>query len=185
MNLNRVTGYLFVSLLFILGSTWTWANRLPEVNAAEAANIAQPHANFAAPEFALSSVTRESFDLNALKGKVVVVNFWASWCPPCRAEMPAIDQVYRARKDAGLVVLAVDQMEDAATVKAFGERLNLSFPLLLDADGAVSIRYQVRALPTTFFADRRGIIRDVVVGGPMSRELIEGKVNPLLAESAN
>ncbi len=187
-SVNRWQGrrtYVWVLIVFLLGAAWTWVNRLPEVSAANAAQIAAPHANFAAPPFALRAVTGETFDLNALKGKVVVVNFWATWCPPCRAEMPAIDQVYRANQDAGLVVLAVDQLEDAASVKAFGAQLNLSFPLLLDSDGAVGVRYQVRALPTTFFVDRRGIIRDVVVGGPMSREFIEGKVSALLAEKAD
>ena len=175
----------FVAIAFMLGAAWTWVNRLPEVSSTDAARIAAPHANFAAPPLSLLAVTGETFDLSALKGKVVMINFWATWCPPCRAEMPAIDAVYRANRDAGLVVLAVDQMEDSASVKQFGAQLNLSFPLLLDSDGAVGVRYQVRALPTTFFVDRRGIIRDVVVGGPMSRELIEGKVSNLLAENGD
>ena len=179
---NKLFLGILLVLITVLGAAWTWANRLPEVNPADAARIEAPHANFAAPPFTWSDETDETFDLNALRGKVVLINFWATWCPPCRAEMPAIDTVYRAKKEAGLVVLAVNQRETAAYVKAFGDQFNLSFPLILDTDGAIGVRYQVRALPTTFFVDRRGIIRDVFVGGQMTRELIEGKVNPLLAE---
>ncbi len=160
-----------------------WANRLPEAAPDDAAFVVAPRPNFAAPLFALSDLSGQQFDLNALKGKVVVVNFWATWCPPCRAEMPEIDKAYRAYQDAGVVVLAVDQMEDTATVKAFGEQLQLSFPLLLDADGAVAARYQVRALPTTFFIDARGITREVVYGGSLTRQTLEDRLKPLLAEA--
>jgi len=187
-NMNLLQGrrlYNVVALAFLIGAAWTWANRLPDAPTADAARIAAPQKNFATPPFTLTSTDGEGFDLTALKGKVVLVNFWATWCPPCRAEMPAIDAVYRAQKDAGLVVLAVNLQEDAALVKAFGRQFSLSFPLLLDADGAVSVRYQIRALPTTFFVDRRGIIRDLTIGGPMSRELIEGKLAPLLEEKVN
>ncbi len=168
----RKRAYTLLAFIFLLGGAWTWTNRLPDVNPADAARVQAPHKNFAAPLFTLQSVN----------GQVVVVNFRAPWCPPCRAEMPALDQVYRAKKNIGLIVLEVDQREDPKSVAAFGNQLNLSLPLLLDADGAISVLYGIRALPTTFFVDRRGIIRDVVVGGPMSRELIESKVNPLLAE---
>ncbi len=181
MLLQGRRAHLFTLIVFLLGAAWTWVNRLPEVDRAPFARIAAPHADFAAPPLALSAVTGETFELGALKGKVVLINFWATWCPPCRAEMPALEAVHRAYRDAGLVVLAVDQMEDAASVQAFGAQLNLSYPLLLDPDGTANRRYQVRALPTTFFVDREGIIRDVTVGGPMSRELIMSKVSTLLA----
>ncbi len=173
--------YLWVALLFLIGAAWTWANRLPEANVSNAAALAAPHANFAAPSFTLTSTTGDKVDLAALKGQVVVVNFWASWGPPCRAEMPALDQVYQAKKEAGLRVLAVNQQEDASSVQAFGQQLGLSFPLLLDTDGAVNVRYQVHALPSTFIVDRRGIIRDTVIG-PLTREGLEAQVNALLAE---
>lgn len=174
--------YLLIALFIAFGVAWTWFNRLPEVNASDAARTVAPHTNFIAPAFTLQSVAGEMYDLNALKGKVILVNFWASWCPPCRAEMPAIDTAYRANKDAGFVVLAVDQQEDPRVVKAFGEKYNLTFPLLLDRDGAVNVLYGVSALPTSYFVDRRGVIRDMMIGGSMSSEFIEGKIKPLLEE---
>ncbi len=172
--------YAFIAVIIALGAMWTWFNRLPEVAATP--TLAQPHTGFAAPNFALASTMAETFTLANLKGKVVLVNFWATWCPPCRAEMPAIDAAYRANKDAGFVVLAVDQMESAEVVNAFGAKYNLSFPLLLDRDGAINRQYLVSALPTSFFIDRRGVIRDMMIGGSMSREFIEGKVKTLLGE---
>lgn len=172
--------YVVVAFVIALGAVWTWVNRLPEITATP--TLAQPHTGFAAPNFALTSTAGESFTLADLKGKVVLVNFWATWCPPCRAEMPAIDAAYRANKDAGFVVLAVDQMESADVVNAFGAKYNLSFPLLLDADGDINRQYLVSALPTSFFVDRKGVIRDLMIGGSMSREFIEGKIKSLLEE---
>ena len=179
-NLTGVRLYLAVALVIALGAAWTWFNRLPEIAATP--TLAQPHTGFAAPGFTLTSTQGESFTLAELKGKVVLVNFWATWCPPCRAEMPALDAAYRAHKDAGFVVLAVDQMESAELVNAFGAKYNLSFPLLLDGDGAINRQYLVSALPTSFFVDRRGVIRDMMIGGSMSREFIEGKIKTLLEE---
>ncbi len=173
--------YWMVVFLFVLGAGWTWANRLPDANLSAVSTLAAPHANFAAPPFTLASTRGDKMDLGALKGQVIVVNFWATWCPPCRAEMPALDQVYRTKQEAGLRVLAVNQQEAAASVQSFGQQLGLSFPLLLDPDGSVNVRYQVRALPSTFIIDRRGIIRQVVVG-PLTREGLEAQVNALLAE---
>ena len=172
--------YVFIALVIGLGAAWTWFNRLPEIAATPA--LAQPHTGFAAPNFALTSTQGESFTIANLKGKVVLINFWATWCPPCRAEMPAIDAAYRVNKDAGFVVLAVDQMESADVVNAFGAKYNLSFPLLLDGNGAINRQYLVSALPTSFFVDRNGVIRDMMIGGSMSREFIEGKIKPLLEE---
>ncbi len=176
--------YLVVALIFILGATWTWMNRVPETNAASRSLVVAPHADFTAPPFALESITGDRLDLGSFKGKVVLVNFWATWCPPCRAEMPAVDQIYRAERDVGLVVLAVNQQEDAPVVRPFATQLNLAFPILLDPDGAVNNRYDVRALPTSFFIDRKGIIRDVVIG-PVSKEQINSKIQPLLAEGGD
>lgn len=175
--------YLLIGFIVALGALWTWANRLPEIAATPA--IAQPHTGFAAPNFTLTSTAGKTFTLADLKGKVVLVNFWATWCPPCRAEMPALDVAYRAYRDAGFVVLAVDQMEGADVVNAFGAKYNLSFPLLLDSDGNINRQYQISALPTSFFVDRKGVIRDMMIGGSMSREFIESKIKPLLAEKGD
>jgi thiol-disulfide isomerase/thioredoxin len=114
-----------------------------------------------------------------------MINLWASWCPPCRAEMPAIEKVYQAYKDRGLVVLAVNTtfQDNEADAAAFVREFGLTFLIPLDRDGSVSKRYQLRGLPSTFFVDRNGIIRSVVIGGPMSEALIQSNVEGLLKET--
>jgi cytochrome c biogenesis protein CcmG/thiol:disulfide interchange protein DsbE len=114
----------------------------------------------------------------------VLINIWTSWCPPCRAEMPALQQVYEAYRDQGFEILAVnatnqDSQQDAV---GFAQELGLTFPILLDSTGEVSNLYQLRSLPTSFFVDSRGIIHEVVIGGPMSEALLRTRVQQLLEE---
>ena len=99
--------------------------------------------------------------LSDFRGKTVVLNFWASWCPPCRAEMPEFQALWERRGPSGpddLVVLAVDFLpEDSVAAAAnFAREFGLTFPVLFDADGSVARRYRVRGFPATFFIDRRG-----------------------------
>lgn len=133
-------------------------------------------------DWTLPTTTGRMLSLNQFFGQVVLVNFWATWCGPCRIEMPALQRVYDAHREHGLVVLGVDYGEDLESVVSYGREVGVSFPLLLDRDSAVGQRYRIQGLPTTIFVDRQGIIRDMVLGGPMSENYIELKVLPLLDE---
>jgi cytochrome c biogenesis protein CcmG/thiol:disulfide interchange protein DsbE len=176
--------WIFTLAVLALGMAWTFQSRVPAA-AAGTGQIASPREGFPAPDFTLPALGGGDIRLADQAGQVVIINLWASWCPPCRAEMPAIEQVYVANRDRGLVVLAVNSTyqdnEDSAA--RFAQDLGLTFPILFDRDGAVSRRYRLRALPTTFFVDRRGLIRSVVVGGPMSPAVLQSQVEPLLAEA--
>lgn len=168
----------------VLGGGWIWFSAVP-ATATTGGLIPSPYAGFPAPDFTLDTLDGDRLTLSDLRGQVVMVNLWTSWCPPCRAEMPAIDKVYRENKERGLVVLAVNSTyQDSETAAAaFAQEYSLTFPVLLDRDGTVSRRYRLQALPTTYFIDRQGVIRSVVPGGPMSEALIRSKVEDLLAEA--
>lgn len=168
----------------VIGFFWIWLSAAP-ASATTGGLIPSPREGFPAPDFTLDTLTGDQITLSDLRGMVVVVNLWTSWCPPCRAEMPAIENVYQANKERGLEVLAVNStyQDSETSAAAFVQELGLTFPILLDRDGSVSNRYQLRALPTTYFIDRQGTIRSVVPGGPMSESLIQSKIADLLAEA--
>ncbi|MDR0451694.1 MAG: TlpA family protein disulfide reductase [Treponema sp.] len=109
-------------------------------------------------DFSLKLVDGKTVTLSALKGKVVFLNFWATWCPPCRAEMPSMEILYRRFRDQGLELLAVDLMENGKAVSDFLSDNKLSFPAALDSNGRVGSDYGIQAIPATFIVDRDGKI---------------------------
>jgi cytochrome c biogenesis protein CcmG/thiol:disulfide interchange protein DsbE len=143
----------------------------------------KPLPNHPAPDFVLQSLTGETVRLADLRGEVVLVNIWASWCGPCRAEMPMIEAVHQRYAEQGLRVLAVNQAEQPQVVQQFLQKHGLSFGALLDRDSAVSYQYHARALPASFFIDRNGIIRTVYYG-QLSNSVLNGTLEQLLAEGA-
>jgi peroxiredoxin len=187
MNWDRKIAWRgLMALLLVLGILWIALSRVPGEDAlARTDRPPAPQAGFAAPDFTLETRNGETISLSALRGQVVLVNFWATWCPPCRAEMPAIQHVYERYQDQGFTVLAVDVGEADAQVAAFADEQGLTFPILLDRDTSVSHRYQVRAMPSTFFIDRSGVVHEVTLGGPMTEAFIESQVTGLLAEGGD
>lgn len=169
--------------VFLLGVLWIWQSAVPAA-ATTGGLVPSPREGFPAPDFTLPTLDGDEVTLSDLRGRVVIINLWTAWCPPCREEMPAIDQVYGQYREQGLVVLGLNStfQDDEQTAAAFVQELGLTFPILLDRTGAVSRRYQLQALPTTYFVDRQGIIRSVVLGGPMAPSTIESKIVDLLAE---
>lgn len=125
----------------------------------------QPITGHYPPDFTLSTLEGKPVKLNDLRGKPVWVNFWATWCPPCRAEMPEMKQKYAQLKDKGLVILGVDMSEDPATVRQFTEGNGYDWTFLLDPGGQAASQYYVSGIPTHLFIGRDGIIKAVQVGG--------------------
>lgn len=117
-----------------------------------------------APDFTLATSNNQPLTLSTLKGQVVLINFWATWCIPCKLEMPAIQARYDVLKGQGFTVLAVDDSEAAAAVQSFTGSLSLNFPILLDPGAAINQLYRVRGYPTSFFVDRQGRIATEQVG---------------------
>ena len=120
-----------------------------------------------APTLKLKDLDGNSRDLAQLKGKVVLINFWATWCPPCRREMPSMERLSQALAGEAFAVLAVDVGEDADTITTFTSQLDttLNFPILLDTRSRVMQAWKVAGLPTTFLIDQQGRIVASAVGG--------------------
>ncbi|MGD8813576.1 MAG: TlpA disulfide reductase family protein [Anaerolineales bacterium] len=169
--------------VFVLCATWIGLSSLTSVDE-RSADRAVPRQGFAAPDFTLEALHGGEITLSDLRGKAVILNLWASWCLPCRAEMPAIQRVYEKHRDRGLEILAIHAtyQDTRASAQAFIDEHDLTFPILLDTTGEVASLYHLRALPTTFFIDRQGIIQQVIVGGPMSEATLHVAVDILLDE---
>lgn len=132
-----------------------------------------------AGDFSLPDQTGKLHTLSGHKGRVVMVRFWADWCPNCKEEMPRIDGVYRNLKEKGFVVLGVNVKQGEEAVAAFIKENSISFPTPMDKDAATAKRYGVVGLPTTFIVDKDGKIREKVMGD-MTKEDVERLVMPLL-----
>ncbi len=134
-----------------------------------------------APNFSLRDMDENVHSLRDYRGKVVMINFWATWCPPCRREMPSMERLYQRLKDQGFIVLAVNQWESPDHVFAYTGQLEVdpSFPILFDRDSDISVAYGVKGLPTTYLLDGEGKIRYRAIGGrefdhPQVEEIIRG-----------
>lgn len=132
-----------------------------------------------APNFQFQNPEGQATSLSDLRGKPVLVNFWATWCSPCRMEMPYLQQIYEEWQERGLVVLAINIGESADKVTNFVESYSISFPVLLDTNQDAALCYNIQYIPTTFFIDRDGIIQYIEVGAFQSKEEIESSLSKL------
>ncbi len=138
-----------------------------------------------APDFQLDNLEGVSVSLRDFRGKPVLLNFWATWCPHCRAERPLIQEIYDGWRERGLVVLTVDLIgtgkdETPDNLKNFMQVNNYSFPVLLDTGGEIRKKYDITATPTNFLIDADGIIREKVIGPFPSKAQMEASLNSLM-----
>ena len=132
-----------------------------------------------APDFQFQSPDGQATSLSDLRGKPVLINFWATWCSPCVYEMPYIQQIYDEWQEKGLVLLAINIGESSSKVKGFLQSHGFSLPVLLDTEGKIAGQYGIRPIPTSFFIDKDGIIQDVKVGPFQSTAEIESSLSKL------
>ncbi len=133
------------------------------------------HRNQLAPDFTLRDQQGNAVSLSEYRGRKVIVNFWASWCPPCKAEMPHMQRFYEKYGSDDIVLLSVNLTsleKSSAAASHFADKKGISFPIALDEDGAVLDLYNVRAYPTTYVLDERGVTQDIIVG-PMTIDFME------------
>ena len=190
-------------LIVIVGGLWYWESRgggvsrivddprygVVELPAAKnpTGRPPAPQVGRAAPDFLLETAGGDTLRLSDLQGRPVVLNFWATWCPPCRQEMPELVAAYAEHEQAGLVIVGVDLQEADGPVQRFAEEFGIRFPLVIDRDGEVADAWRlggpVEGIPTSYFVDETGVIRDLYYG-PMTGEILEERLAELLAGEA-
>ncbi len=170
---NKILAILFVATVIMLlalstsGDGFFHRRKVPESDKMDLftrLRIQKFEEPVVAPDFTLNDLKGNQITLKDHRGRIVFLNFWATWCPPCRREMPSMERLYKQLKDRGLVILAVDMQESEKLVKAFMSEFSLSFPALLDRNGDISSLYGIVGLPSTYIIDREGMIIGKAVG---------------------
>jgi cytochrome c biogenesis protein CcmG, thiol:disulfide interchange protein DsbE len=178
---------LVLVLALVAGAVWTLdGTRFGEDSVSDSVHLpgapgggATPRVGEPAPEFRLERLSGGPLALADLRGRPVIVNFWASWCPPCRREVPDLDEAARQHGDSGLAVVAINLDEERAAVQRYAAALELTLTIGLDQGGRVSALYNVVALPTSFFVERQGIVRDLNMGA-LTATALQAKVARVL-----
>ncbi len=153
----------------------------PAPKPAEVQRPVVPEAGLVAYDFTLETLDGEKITLSDLRGKPVMLNFWATWCAPCRFEIPYMIAAYEEYQDDGLQVLAVNLREEAGAVRRYAERAGMNFTIALDSQGEIGAAYFVRAIPTSLFIDQEGVIQ-AVHRGTLSEEALRGYLATLLQQ---
>lgn len=160
-----VVSVLVLGFLALIG--FGLARREPLTGASGAARINRP-----AADFTLTLSNGEQITLSSLKGKPVVINFWASWCPPCREEAPILEKVWRKYKDKGVAFIGVDIQDRESDALAYIKEFDITYPNGPDTKGKITIDYGVSGIPVTFFVNKEGMIVSRWVGAISERLLV-------------
>jgi peroxiredoxin len=137
--------------------------------------------NFAAPELSLNNLRGKTESLTDYRETVVLVNNWATWCPPCKAEMPTLAEYYREHKSEGFIIVAIEAGDPADLVAPFAQSYDLEFPIWLDPDGASLRAFGNGTLPNSYVIDRAGTVRYAWTG-EINKAMLEKYVTPLIGE---
>jgi len=160
---NSVTmvGMVTLSVMLLISSSLVWGmgSRVPVVGTA-------------AEDFRLVDLEGNAQSLSQYRGKIVLVNFWATWCKPCTTEMPAMQTTYDKLRDKGFVVLAINELEDDAKVREHIKQHGHTFPVLMDRDNKVANQFGVFGLPVSVFIDEKGVVREYIKGGLLTEQVI-------------
>jgi peroxiredoxin len=165
-----MVGILVATLGFLPFDVWSMGSRIPTVG-------------MQAEDFRLTDLEGKSQSLSQYRGKIVLVNFWATWCKPCTTEMPAMQKIYDKLHDKGFVVLAVNELEDDAKVREHIKQYGHTFPVLMDRDNKVANQFGVFGLPVSVFIDEKGVVQEYIKGGLLTEQKIQEVVDRLQSRS--
>lgn len=180
MPQSRFVWSLYLIATLLLGSAWILYSREPVDQQDQTADVpSAPAVGYQAPDFSLPTLTGETFTLSEQRGQPVVINFWATWCPPCRAEIPFF-QAAASTYNGQVKIVGIDDGEPAPMVASFANELGMTYPVPLDEDSSVSKTYRVNSLPTTYFIDKEGVITNIHIG-IISQAVLEDGILALLA----
>jgi len=158
---KTMLGFLALTLALVVsgGVVWGMGSRVPVVGTA-------------VEDFRLTDLDGKSQSLSQYRGKIVLVNFWATWCKPCTTEMPAMQTTYDKLRDKGFVVLAINELEDDAKVRQHIKQYGHTFPVLMDRDNKVANQFGVFGLPVSVFIDEKGVVQEYIKGGLLTEDKI-------------
>jgi peroxiredoxin len=158
-NNKVLLGVVIASFIAIISSGLVWAmgSRVPAVGTS-------------AEDFRLVDLDGKSQSLSQYRGKVVLVNFWATWCKPCTTEMPAMQVTYEKLREKGFVVLAINELEDEVKVREHIKQHGHTFPVLMDRDNKIANQFGVFGLPVSVFIDEKGVVREYIKGGLLTEQ---------------
>ncbi len=160
-TIHTLVGLLAVSLVVLITDSLVWAmgSRVPAVGTQ-------------AEDFQLPTLDSNPQRLSQYRGKIVLVNFWATWCKPCTKEMPAMQLVYDKLREKGFVVLAINELEEDDTVREYLQQYGYTYPVLMDRDNTVANQFGVFGLPVSVFIDEKGVVQEYVKGGVLTEDSI-------------
>jgi peroxiredoxin len=179
---SRNLGVAFLIIgLFLIGAVVIFylSNAQEKALGSSGFTLPPAMADYAAPQLSLTGLDGNPVSLDDYRGKVVLINNWATWCPPCKSEMPELQVYYATHAKDGFVIVAIESGEPAKTVSDFVQHLGLTFPILLDPQSAALEAFQNWDLPSTYVIDRDGIVR-MSWTGPLNLATLEKYVTPLL-----
>jgi len=180
-NYFKKASILYVIILS-LGGGWIFLTTLINPKVAHQEQVF-PYEGFLAPDLQLNTPDGQKLQLYELRGKPIVINFWASWCPPCRVEMPALQKTNENYQKDGLVIIGINSsyQDDLPNALSFIQKNGLTFPILLDSYGVATQIFRVNALPTSIFIDQNGFIHKIVVG-TMPEALLRSEISALFLQ---
>lgn len=162
--MKRITFLMVGVLVATLGlfpfDSWSMGSRVPAVG-------------MQADDFSLTDLEGKSQSLSQYRGKIVLVNFWATWCKPCTTEMPAMQASFDKLRDKGFVVLAINELEDDVKVREHIKQYGHTFPVLMDRDNKVANQFGVFGLPVSVFIDQQGRVQEYIKGGLLTEQKID------------